>query len=327
MKVLVLSIVAAAMLALYACGGEEPPGPPPLPAPTNTPDAQATEVADAQATAEASEAATVVAASVQATVESQAVPTDTPVPPTNTPEPEPTPVPPTSTPVPEPTPVPPTNTPEPEPTPVPPTSTPVPEPTPVPPTNTPEPEPTPVPPTSTPAPPPTPEPTPTETPILVGLSWDRSVPIGEAHHLRNTAGLTLRVRDERVRWSQDSWELIDDEDPLNNPPPRDFEYLLIDIQVRNGGSDASAYDAAARLTVEGEPPNGKVYKWSGANHCGGIPRTIIPRDFEKARHNDEYGRRGNICFVVTHDDSGKLVLVDNGAPGAPPEDKRYFSLR
>ena len=315
------------MLALYACGGEEPPGPPPLPAPTNTPDAQATEVADAQATAEASEAATVVAASVQATVESQAVPTDTPVPPTSTPEPEPTPVPPTSTPVPEPTPVPPTNTPEPEPTPVPPTSTPVPEPTPVPPTNTPEPEPTPVPPTSTPAPPPTPAPTPTVTPIPVGVSWDRPVPIGEAHHLRNAAGLTLRVRDERVRWSQDSWELIDDADSLNNPPLRGFEYLLIDIQVRNGSSDASAYDAAARLTVEGEPPNGKVYKWSGANHCGGIPRTIIPRDFEKARHNDEYGRRGNICFVVTHDDSGKLVLVDNGAPGAPPEDKRYFSLR
>ena len=242
--------------------------------------------------------------------------------PTNTPVPEPTPVPPTSTPEPEPTPVPPTNTPEPEPTPVPPTNTPEPEPTPVPPTNTPEPEST-----STPAPPPTPEPTPTVTPNPVGLTWDRPVPIGEAYTLLNANELTLRVRENRVYWANDAWEIIDEVHPLNNEPPRGFEYLLIDIQVRGPNTDGSEYDASLRLTAEGAPPDGNEYRWSGANHCGGIPETRLKFDFALKRPDDTYGRRGNICFVVTRDDSGKLVLVDNGGPGAPEEDRRYFSLR
>ena len=71
------------------------------------------------------------------------IPTNTPVPPTNTPTRTPTPVPPTNTPTN--TPIPPTNTPTRTPTPIPPTNTPVP------PTNTPTRTPTPVPPTNTPA--------------------------------------------------------------------------------------------------------------------------------------------------------------------------------
>ena len=100
------------------------------------------------------------------------------------------------------------------------------------------------------------------------------------------------------------------------------------IEVRGTDTDSREYDAAARLTAEGAPPNGNPpYKWSGANHCGGIPKTIIKFDFALQRPTVEYGRRGNVCFVVTRDDSGKLVLVDNGGPGAPEEDRRYFSLR
>ena len=145
--------------------------------------------------------------------------------------------------------------------------------------------------------------------------------------MQNTEGISLRVMKEKVKWANKAWKLIDDEDPLNNKPDFGFEYLLIDIEVRGTDTDASEYDAPARLTVEGAPPNGNVYRWFGAKHCGDIPRTVIPYDFELQRPNDTYGRRGNICFVVTHDDSGKLVLVDNGGPGAPPEDRRYFSLR
>ena len=321
MKFFALSMVAAFSLLVFACGSsEEPPGPPPLPAPTQP----SPPTPDVQATVEAGVQATVVTASVQATMEAQPAPTNTPMPepPTSTLEPEPTPVPPTNTPEPEPTPVPPTNTPEPEPTPVPPTNTPEPEPTPVPPTNTPEPEST-----STPAPPPTPEPTPTVTPNPVGLTWDRPVPIGEAYTLLNANELTLRVRENRVYWANDAWEIIDEVHPLNNEPPRGFEYLLIDIQVRGPNTDGSEYDASLRLTAEGAPPDGNEYRWSGANHCGGIPETRLKFDFALKRPDDTYGRRGNICFVVTRDDSGKLVLVDNGGPGAPEEDRRYFSLR
>ena len=321
MKFFALSMVAAFSLLVFACGSsEEPPGPPPLPAPTQP----SPPTPDVQATVEAGVQATVVAASLQATAEAQAAPTNTPMPepPTSTPEPEPTPVPPTNTPEPEPTPVPPTNTPEPEPTSVPPTNTPEPEPTPAPPTSTPVPEPT-----STPAPPPTPEPTPAATPNPVGLTWDRPVPIGEDYTLRNANELTLRVRENRVYWANDAWEIIDDVHPLNNEPPRGFEYLLIDIQVRGPNTDGSEYDASLRLTAEGAPPDGNAYRWSGANHCGGIPETRIKFDFALKRPDDTYGRRGNICFVVTRDDSGKLVLVDNGGPGAPEEDRRYFSLR
>ena len=323
MKFFALSMVAAFSLLVFACGSsEEPPGPPPLPAPTQP----SPPTPDVQATVEAGVQATIVAASLQATAEAQAAPTNTPMPePTNTPVPEPTPVPPTSTPVP------PTSTTEPEPTPEPPTSTPEPEPT-----ATPEPEPTPeptaVPSTSTPVPTatqtPRPTPTYTPTPLPVGLTWDWPVPIGELHPLQNTEGISLRVREERVYWANDSWDIINDEHPLNNPPPRGYEYLLIDIEVRGTDTDAREYDAAARLTAEGAPPNGNPpYKWSGANHCGGIPKTIIKFDFALQRPTVEYGRRGNVCFVVTRDDSGKLVLVDNGGPGAPKEDRRYFSLR
>ena len=321
MKFFALSMVAAFSLLVFACGSsEEPPGPPPLPAPTQP----SPPTPDVQATVEAGVQATVVAASLQATAEAQAAPTNTPMPepPTSTPEPEPTAVPPTNTPEPEPTPVPPTNTPEPEPTPVPPTNTPEPEPTPAPPTSTPVPEPT-----STPAPPPTPAPTPAATPNPVGLTWDRPVPIGEDYTLRNANELTLRVRENRVYWAKDAWDIINDVDPLNNKPLRGFEYLLIDIQVRGPNTDGSEFDASLRLTAEGAPPDGNEYRWSGANHCGGIPETKIKFDFALKRPDDTYGRRGNICFVVTRDDSGKLVLVDNGGPGAPEEDRRYFSLR
>ncbi|MBI3960526.1 MAG: hypothetical protein HY328_17080, partial [Chloroflexi bacterium] len=115
---------------------------------------------------------------VIASAQSNDTPTDTPVPPTDTPQPTETPVPtdtpvpPTNTPVPPTnTPVPPTNTPRPTNTPVPPTNTPVPPTntprptnTPVPPTNTPRPTNTPVPPTNTPRPTNTPVP-PTNTPV------------------------------------------------------------------------------------------------------------------------------------------------------------------
>ena len=130
-----------------------------------------------------------------------------------------------------------------------------------------------------------------------------------------------------VFWAEDSWDIIDDEHPLNSKPPRGFEYLLINIQVRNHGSDTEDYDAPMRLLAVGEPPDGNVYRWLGADHCGGKPRTVLPRDFDQMHHNDTYGRRGNVCFLVTQDDSGKLMLVDNGGPGAPKEDWRYFDLR
>ena len=128
--------------------------------------------------------------------------------------------------------------------------------------------------------------------------------------------------------------MIDDEDPLNDPPPYGYEYLLVNIQVKGYASEVNEYDAAARLTVEADPsertiyPNDGIYRWLGSNHCGGQVDTVIPRDFSLERYTGENnGRRGFICFIVTHDDSGKVVLVDNGGPGAPPEDRRYFSLR
>ena len=329
MKFLVLSIIAVASMMIIACGEEEAaPEPPPLPAPTQPP------TPDVQATVAAGVEATVVAANLRATAEAQAAPTDTPVPPTNTPvPPTDTPVPPTSTPVPPTdTPVPPTSTS------VPPTSTPEPEPTPEPPTSTPEPEPTEVPATSTPVPTatntPRPTLTPTATPLPYGLTWDNPVPIGESFVVQNNEGVALRVREAMVFWGRDAWDMINREHPLNNPPPRTHEYLLINIQVKGHEADANAYDAPARLTVEADPserniyPNDGIYHWLGAKHCGGQVDTIIPRDFSLERYTgEENGRRGFICFVVTHDDSGKLVLVDNGGPGAPPEDRRYFSLR
>ncbi len=152
--------------------------------------------------------------------------------------------------------------------------------------------------------------------------------------MQNNEGVALRVREAMVFWGRDAWDMINREHPLNNPPPRTHEYLLINIQVKGHPDDANEYDAAARLTVEADPSirtlyrNDGIYHWLGSNHCGGQVDTVIPRDFSLQRYTGEdNGRRGNICFIVTHDDSGKLVLVDNGGPGAPPEDRRYFSLR
>ena len=334
MKTLMLLIVAAAALAILACGSEEEPPTPPLPpvvptqATTSAPPVQAAVAADAQATAEAAAAATAIAASVQATVAAQAAAA------TSTPEPTATPAPPTSTPEPTATPEPPTNTPEP--TPEPPTSMPAPTETPAPPTNTPEP--TAAPPTSTPEPTatntPRPTLTPTATPLPYGFDWDNPVPMGESFVLQNNEGITLRVREDWVFWARQAWRMIDDENPLNDPAPYGHEYLLINIQLKGHPEDVNEYDAAARLTVEADPsvrtlyPNDGIYKWLGTNHCGGQVDTVIPRDISLERYTgEENGRRGFICFVVTHDDSGKLVLVDSGGPGAPPEDRRYFSLR
>ena len=327
MKFLALSIIAATTLIMVACGSEEPTAdPPPLPAPTQVP------TADVQATVEAGVQATVVAANLRATAEAESAPTDTPVPePTATPVPTETPVPPTNTPVPTDTPVPPTDTPVP-------TNTPEPTATPEPPTSTPEPEPTADPATTTPVPTatntPRPTLTPTATPLPYGMTWDNPVPIGESFLLQNNEGVTLRVREAMVFWGRDAWDRINREHNLNDPPPRGHEYLLINIQVQGHPGDAEAYDAAARLSAEADPterhiyPNDGIYKWLGSNHCGGEVDTVIPRDFSLQRYTGEdNGRRGFICFVVTHDDSGKLVLVDNGGPGAPPEDRRYFSLR
>ena len=160
------------------------------------------------------------------------------------------------------------------------------------------------------------------------------MPIGESFVLQNNEGITLRVREAMVFWAEDAWDMIDDEHPLNDRPPFGYEYLLINIQVKGHAADADAYDAAARLTVEADPsvktlhPNDGIYRWLGTNHCGGQVDTVIPRDFSQQYYTgEENGRRGFICFIVTHDDSGKVVLVDNGGPGAPPEDRRYFSLR
>ena len=329
MKFLVLSIIAVASMMVIACGEEEPaPEPPPLPAPTQPP------TPDVQATVAAGVEATVVTANLQATAEAQAAPTDTPVPPTNTP------VPPTNTPEPPTsTPVPPTNTPvPPTSTPVPPTSTPEPTETPEPPTSTPEPEPTEVPATNTPVPTatntPRPTLTPTATPLPYGLTWDNPVPIGESLVLQNNEAITLRVREAMVFWGRDAWDRINREHNLNDPAPHGHEYLLINIQVKGHMDDANEYDAAARLTVEADPSvrtlyrNDGIYHWLGSNHCGGQVDTVIPYDFSLQRYTgEENGRRGFICFVVTRDDSGKVVLVDNGGPGAPIEDRRYFSLR
>ena len=101
------------------------------------------------------------------------IPTDTPIPPTATPEP-------TATPVPTDTPVPPTATPEP-------TATPVPTNTPVPPTATPEPTATPVPPTATRVPP-----TATSVPVLTTAAEDAEVSEDEGGGLcSSTAQLPL----------------------------------------------------------------------------------------------------------------------------------------
>ncbi len=341
MKFLVLSIIAVASMMVIACGEEEAaPEPPPLPAPTQPP------TPDVQATVAAGVEATVVAANLQATAEAQAAPTDTPVPPTNTPVPPTnTPVPPTSTPVPPTdTPAPPTSTP------VPPTNTPEPEPTPEPPTSTPEPEPTEVPATSTPVPTvtntPKPTLTPTPTPLPYGLTWDNPVPIGQRFLVENVDGLSLRVREGFVFWANEAWDHkeygINYADSLNDEAPRGHEYLLINIQVNGHQSDAEAYAkaAASRLTVQASPadnanaverrlyPEGRVYQWGGSNHCGGQADTVLPRDFSLERwQGPDNGVRGFICFIVTHNHSGRVVLVDNGGPGAPPEDRRYFSLR
>ena len=176
--------------------------------------------------------------------------------------------------------------------------------------------------------------TPTATPLPYGFDWDNPVPIGESFVLQNNEGVALRVREAMVFWGRDAWDMINREHPLNDRPPRTHEYLLINIQVKGHPDDANEYDAAARLTVEADPSirtlyrNDGIYHWLGSNHCGGQVDTVIPYDFSLQRYTgEENGRRGFICFVVTHDDSGKLVLVDNGGPGAPPEDRRYFSLR
>ena len=328
MKSLALSLIAAVAFFLFACG--QTANPEPTAAPTqpsaNTPDIQATVSAGAQAAVEVAtvvaasvqatvEVATVVAVSVQATVQAQPTATPTPEPPTSTPEPTATPEP-SSTPEPTATPEPPTSTPEPTATPEP-TSAPEP-------TNTPWPTATPRP-TSTPQPTATPQPTPTPTPILVGHGWDIPFPIREPGALSNTDGLTLRVRD--AVWAEDAWTMIDDWHPLNDRPPRGFHYLLVDIQVRNGESLTSGYDAQVRLTAQAEPPNGAIYEWGGTDHCGDISETALYRDFSRMRHDANNGRRGYICFVVTHNDSGRVVLVDNGGEGAAPEDKRYWALR
>ena len=345
MKSLMLSIVPVLFLFSLACGGEEPstsPAAPPTQVPTATPDAQATaEVATAvaagvQATAEVAtavaagvqataEAEAAVTASIQATASAQPAPTNTPMPPTATP------IPPTATPVP------PTNTPvPPTATPLPPTATSVPPTaTPAPPTSTPAP-------TATFAPPPTPAPTGTATPVPIGHSWNKPVPIDDAFQLENAGGITLRVREGKVFWARDSERMIDLEEPKNpERAPRGYEFLLIFIQVRGDEDAVNAYDAPGRLTVQAPPPDtvvgkrlypeGRVYQWAGRRHCGGEANIIVPRDFDLETQNPqtgaENGRRGNLCYIVTHEDSGRVVLVDNGGPGALSEDKRYFSLR
>ena len=339
MKPLILTIVATLSIILLACGGEETAGTQQQQI-TPTPDVQATidagvhatSVAQAQATAEVVIA---VATSIQATVEARSI--DTPVPPTSTPRPPTaTLAPPTNTPVP------PTNTPEPTNTPVPPTITPTPTDTPVPPTNTPVPAPTDTPvPVATNTPKPTLTPTP--TPLPYGLTWDNPVPIGQRFLVENVDGLTLRVREERVFWGRESALMIERNESLNpERAPRGHEFLLIDIQVNGHQSDAEAYAkaAATRLTVQASPednetgrekrlyPDGRVYLWGGARHCGGQAEIVIPRDFALERWGGpDNGLRGFICFIVTEEHSGRLVLIDNGGPGAPPEDRRYFSLR
>ena len=183
----------------------------------------------------------------------------------------------------------PTPTPEPEPEPTP-THTPEPEPTP---THTPEPEPTP-----TVQPTPTHTPTPTLEPALGTRS--NPIPIGQYYN-PPTSPWELKV----VSVDKDAWPEIEAESQFNDPPDSGNRFVLVNIEVRNTGSEAESF-LADFLGATG--PN---IEYNSA--ISGCKFNIIPNRFNNLSRISPGGSlQGNICFEVSASDTTSLLIFGEG---------------
>ncbi len=149
---------------------------------------------------------------------------------------------------------------------------------------------------------PTPEPTQTPTPMATntptpqpGNLGTRSnpVPLGQAFRPPSSPW-DLKVLS--VDW--DAWLEIQAENQFNDPPDPGHRFVLITIEVRNNGSEASRFSANSLNSVGDSNVENNAYG------CG-----VIPNGFSSITRIFPSGvLQGNICAEVIISDTSSLLL-------------------
>lgn len=146
-------------------------------------------------------------------------------------------------------------------------------------------------PTATPGP--APEPTATPTPGNLGTR-SNPVPLGQAFRPPSSP---WELRIMSVDW--DAWPEIQVENLFNDPPDSGHRYVLITIEARNNGSEASTFSAFFLNSV-----GDSNIENSTSFECGVIPNRFgsITRIFPGGV------LQGNICTEVSISDTSSLLL-------------------
>ena len=158
-------------------------------------------------------------------------------------------------------------------------------------------------PTPPPEPTATPEPTPTPTPLPPGSAVDNPVAAGGV--LNGVDGTEVVV----TGLVADAWELIQAENPLNDPPGAGNRFFMITVGVGYRMDGASVEISDTDFGLIGD--NRVVYD-PFANSCGSFP--VLPNKIEGELYPG--GKlEGNICFAAPADE-GNFILIYQPELGA-----------
>ena len=158
------------------------------------------------------------------------------------------------------------------------------------------PTPTPVSGQATPTPEPTQTPMPTNTPTPIpGNLGTRSNPVPMEQAFRPPSS-PWELRVLSIDW--DAWPEIQAENQFNDPPDPGHRFILITIEVRNNGSEASRFSASSLNSVGDSNVENNAYG------CG-----VVPNGFSSITRIFPSGvLQGNICFEVITSETSSLLL-------------------
>jgi hypothetical protein len=117
----------------------------------------------------------------------------------------------------------------------------------------------------------------------------------------------------------DAWNIIQAENRFNDPPAPGGQFVMVTISATNVSAKSTSFDGSYRLRSVGAAS--VPYK-TFTNSCG-----VIPNSFLFA--GDEAFQGGtivrNVCWGVSKNDVGSLLLYDDGVASVTPGP--FFALR
>ena len=157
---------------------------------------------------------------------------------------------------------------------------------------------------------PSPAPIPTHTPVPPGLSLINPVAAGEV--LRGSSGLEIVVRGI----VEDAWPLVRAENRFNDPPVEGRRFYMISVEVAYTTGDGAVDVSESDFKLVGD--NRFVYEPYN-DSCGVIPDELSGEVYVGGKIG------GNICFQISSDDSG-LILIHQPGFSFGEGDRRFLHL-